>query len=130
MILLLACAGAPLEPTPDSAPAETSPEERAVVLILNRDCVACHGLGSFVAEGLDLSLGVEQLVGVPSSQWPDLDRVEPGSPEDSYLIVKLEGRQRDLQLNGLGNQMPSEEEPLSEQDLEAVRAWIGTLEAD
>ncbi len=130
MILLLACTSSPTDSSADSEPAPPSAEEQAVVLILNRDCVACHGQGLFVAEGLDLSLGVEQLVDVPSSQWPALDRVEPGDPAASYLIVKLEDRQRDLQANGLGDRMPSEDEALSAGDLAAFYAWIDQLEPE
>ena len=129
MIWLLACVTT--ESSPDSSPDSEAPlpsaEEQAVVLILNRDCVACHGGGRFVAEGLDLSLGVEQLVDVPSTQWPDLDRVEPGNVDDSYLVYKLEDRQRDLQANGLGDQMPSDEEPLGSQDIDTIKTWILSL---
>ena len=131
LLPLLACTEpSPLDSEPDSEPPEISAEEQAVVLILNRDCAACHGQGSFVAEGLDLSIGVEQLVGVPSTQWPAMMRVEAGHPEDSYLVVKLEDRQRELQANGLGEQMPSEEEPLSQEDLDAFYAWIEGLPAE
>lgn len=42
---------------------------------------------------MDLSPGVayEQVVGVASSQQSGLARVEPGDPENSYLVRKLRG---------------------------------------
>jgi hypothetical protein len=46
-------------------------------------------------------------------------RVDPGRPENSFLLIKL--------INpppGTGSPMPLEGVPLSADDIEAVRAWI------
>ena len=64
-------------------------------------CTGCH-IGASAPRGLRLddanSFGL--LVDVVSSQAPPLLLVEPGDPDDSYLIQKLEGTA------GMGGQMP------------------------
>jgi mono/diheme cytochrome c family protein len=58
------------------------------------------------------------LVGVPSVQQPGLLRVDPGNPNDSYLIHKLEGTA------AVGGQMPLGGTPLASADIAVVRQWI------
>jgi len=80
----------------------------------------CHD-SSAPPEGLDLTNGTSfgLLVDVPSEQAPALDRVEPGDPDNSYLIVKLE--QRGL----VGNRMPADGPPfLDRSAIDVVRQWI------
>jgi len=61
----------------------------------------------------------DQLVNKVSSEKPDLLRVNPGNPDESYLIHKLEGR------DGIvGGRMPLASTPLSEAELELVRMWV------
>ena len=52
----------------------------------------CH-LGGAPTGGLNLATGVswENTVDVKSIGRPKLDLVEPGNPEDSYLVRKIEG---------------------------------------
>lgn len=50
---------------------------------------------------------------------PELLRVNPGNPDESYLIHKLEGRE-----GIVGSRMPLTSPPLSEAELELVRKWI------
>jgi hypothetical protein len=57
------------------------------------------------------------LVDIPAMQDPDTLRVEPGSPETSYVMRKLEGRQLS------GEPMPPGA-PLSEERLALIRDWI------
>ncbi len=61
----------------------------------------------------------DQLIDEPSVQRPALLRVEPGNPDNSYLIHKLEGGP-----NILGAQMPRGGPPLSQEIIDDVRAWI------
>lgn len=70
---------------------------------------------------MNLSAGQahENLVDVPSNERPELLRVEPGAPEDSYLIHKVEGRS-----SIVGQQMPLGQEPLSQDEIDAIRTWI------
>ena len=62
--------------------------------IFDRSCalVSCH-TGAVPAQGQDLTAGVaySQLVNVPSTEQPKLKRVNPGHPELSYLVRKIEG---------------------------------------
>ena len=92
-----------------------------VLPVLNRHCVLCHLPG---AEQAELGLYPDawsQLVGIPSSQ-SSLSRVEPGSPDKSYLYLKLIGTQETD--DGSGLQMPFQQNPLDPAQIEAIRLWI------
>jgi hypothetical protein len=92
-----------------------------VLPILNKYCVMCHLPG---AEQADLVLYPDawtELVGIPSSQSA-LSRVEPGSPDKSYLYLKLIDKQETG--GGSGLQMPIQQSPLAPAQLEAIRLWI------
>jgi hypothetical protein len=52
----------------------------------------------------------------------DLFRVDPGDPEGSYWLAKLEGRQ--VEVGGVGAQMPLGKTPLDEVELTTIREWI------
>ena len=82
----------------------------------------CH-LGGSAPLGLDLSEGRarDNLVDVPSAEVPELMRVEPGNPEDSYLVIKLEGSARLAPGTG---RMPLGRSPLSPEQIRVVREWI------
>lgn len=90
--------------------------------IFNINCAlsGCHA-GPNPASGLNLSEGNSygNLVGVPSLEIPSLQRVEPFSPDSSYLVWKIEGR------SGIqGGRMPLGRTPLSRQQINAIRQWI------
>ena len=92
-----------------------------IVPILNQHCVMCHLPGAAQA-GLNLYPDPwEALVGVASTESP-LKLVEPGSPEKSYLYLKLQGRHE--QAGGSGARMPFQQDPLDAGDLETIRTWI------
>jgi hypothetical protein len=75
---------------PPDTPSVTLSQE--VQPIYTRRCAyaGCHA-APVPAEGLDLSTGVSwgATVNVPSSQNPNLDLVEPGNPDRSYLWQKI-----------------------------------------
>lgn len=89
--------------------------------ILTANCAlsGCHA-GAFPAEGMNLSTGQTHgnTVGVPSNQFEGATRVIPGDPENSYLVRKIEGRN----INGV--RMPSGGSPLTQQQINTIRAWI------
>ena len=58
------------------------------------------------------------LVNVPSQEVPSLLRVEPGNPDDSYLVQKIEGTA------SVGGQMPLGGPELSDEAIAAIRQWI------
>ena len=82
-------------------------------------CVACHA-GAIAPLGLrlDSANSYALIVGVASAQNPSLLRVEPGNPNDSYLIRKLEGTA------GAGGRMPLNGVPLPQADINVIRQWI------
>src|SRR5580658_9836412 len=53
-------------------------------------CSPCHS-GANAPKGLmlDAAHSYALLVGVPSTEVPSLDRVKPGDPDNSYIIIKL-----------------------------------------
>jgi len=94
--------------------------------IFSFSCTECHNDNN-PPEGLNLRSGVsyQSIVNIPSSQIPELLRVEPFNPDDSYLVRKLEGGP-DI----TGDPMPLDQQPLSEDFIKVLRAWIsqGALE--
>lgn len=92
-----------------------------VAPILTSYCVMCHLPG---AEQGGLSLYPDAwalLVNVPSKQSPLL-QVEPGSPEKSYLYVKLIDTGESV--GGSGQVMPVQQPPLEQEQIELIRLWI------
>lgn len=79
---------------------------------------SCHG--ATPAAGLDLRSenAHAALVGVASTNEPNRTRVIPGNAQDSYLVIKLEGRQQ------VGTQMPQGRSALDNIDLTNIRNWI------
>jgi hypothetical protein len=61
----------------------------------------------------------QDLVGIASVELPALLRVDPGNPDNSYLVHKIEGRPTIL-----GAQMPLNQPPLSGSQIAAIRTWI------
>jgi hypothetical protein len=83
-------------------------------------CSKCH-IGASAPEGLQLDAGhsYNLLVGVPSAEKPSLLRVNPGNPDASYMVLKIEGA------SGIvGGQMPLGETPLPQTTINAIRQWI------
>jgi len=83
-------------------------------------CTQCHqGAGAPEGLNLDATHSYSLLVGVPSQEVPSLDRVKPGDPDNSYIIIKL--------TNGpgiVGEQMPRGLPPLPQATIDAIRQWI------
>jgi hypothetical protein len=106
---------------PPAWSADTMGFNAQIVPILTQRCAMCHMPG--VAQA-GLNLFPEpwaSLVGVASTESP-LKLVEPGSPERSYLYVKLLGTQQ--QVGGSGARMPFQQDPLDAGELETIRTWI------
>jgi hypothetical protein len=83
-------------------------------------CSKCH-IGASAPEGLQLDAAhaYDFLVGVPSAEKPSLQRVNPGNPDASYMVLKIEGAA------GIeGGQMPLGENPLPQATIDAIRQWI------
>jgi hypothetical protein len=94
--------------------------------ILDQGCAisGCH-ITPDPQEGMDLSEGhaFASIVNVPANQ-SSLHRVQPGDPDGSYLIIKLQGTIDTA--DGSGSRMPLNRQPLSAATLDIIRAWIQT----
>jgi polyvinyl alcohol dehydrogenase (cytochrome) len=96
--------------------------------VIGPRCAGCHG-GSGGLSGLDGCLtGYSVMAGVPSTALPSMKRVEPGDPDRSWLMVKLDGTQDrfDAQCAGgfCGSAMPPGAVLLAPEQRAAIRAWI------
>lgn len=83
-------------------------------------CSPCHS-GASAPKGLmlDASHSYNLIVGVASTEDPSLDRIKPGQPDQSYLILKIEGAS-----GIIGSQMPLNETPLPQSTIDAIRQWV------
>lgn len=97
--------------------------KRLIQPILDAQCVSCHLSGASQG-GLNLEDGYayQSLVRQQSRQnkWR---RIEPGNPDESYLVRKLEGSH--IEIGGEGTRMPPEGS-LDNASLAAIRKWILT----
>jgi hypothetical protein len=121
-VLLAATALAGGTPTGATPPAAAPRFSADIVPILRTRCAVCHLTGE---EAGNMSLvpdaAYESLVGV-KSPTTGLVRIVPGKPDESYLIMKLEGTH--LAKGGTGTRMPFGAEPLSADFIKLFRDWI------
>lgn len=84
-----------------------------------RGCAAgsCHGTSAYAGLTLTTGNSYANLVNVAATQ-AGVVRVIPGNATDSYLIVKVEGRQ------SVGDQMPLGGAALDNIDLTNLKNWI------
>ena len=82
-------------------------------------CTVCHS-GAQAPQGLRLDEGnsYAMLVDVPSVEVPELRRIAPGDPGNSYLVQKIEGRA------AVGDQMPLGGPSLDQEQIDLIRQWI------
>lgn len=125
------------EPTPEPEPTG-SPEECDEIntyestwegiyeqIFVQQQCAdgPCHG--SNAAAGLDLSPEVAwaNIHEIPSQTF-DLDLIEPGTPMDSYLYLKVLAKLDPEGVEIAGGAMPTGNGALSTDDIELLRLWI------
>ena len=93
--------------------------------ILSAGCAVsgCHA-GASPAQGMNLSGGQthSNTVNVASNQLPGMDRIEPGQPDQSYLVHKIQGTQGSV--GGTGSRMPPGGTPLTQAQIDVIRAWV------
>jgi hypothetical protein len=109
----------------DSSGTSTSNEisfKNDVLPVLTSNCVVCHQ-GSSPPGNLNLepANAFNDLVNAPSIQ-SSLMLVDPGAPDKSYLMNKLNGTQTDV--GGSGVQMPYGAPPLSQAQIATISRWI------
>lgn len=123
--LLAACSGGdgvPEDGMPPAPPGGLEPvfsEIQSEVLSPTCATAGCH-TGASAPQGLRLDPEVSYglLVGVSSSEVPSVLRVDPGNPDDSYLVQKLEGTA------AAGERMPLNRPPLPQTTIDVIRQWI------
>lgn len=100
-------------------PVQFVPSDVQSVLTSNCAIAGCH-IGTSSAHQLDLSewAAYALIVNVPSLENPDLMRVKPFDPENSYLMRKVEGN------NITGERMPLGGPYLSQTEISLIRQWI------
>jgi hypothetical protein len=83
---------------------------------------SCH-TGASAPQGMDLSAGnaYSNVVGVASTELPEMERVSPNAPLQSYLVHKLRGSQGVV--GGIGSRMPLGGS-VSNDKIAAIVAWI------
>ena len=87
--------------------------------IFTPGCAGCHGGGNPSA-GLSLAKDViaANIIDKAAASKSEYKLVNPGSPDDSYIVMKVENR--DI----TGSQMPLGGTPLSTEQIEKIRDWI------
>ena len=70
---------------------------------------------------LEPGLSYDELVGVNAVQLPSMPLVDPGNPDNSYLMYKLTDTYQDV--GGTGDEMPPGL-TLAGNDLDPIRLWI------
>jgi len=116
---IIAAVAAALDGCPTPAPA-TLAEIQATIFTPSCATQSCHDAASKV-ENLDLSDGAAygQLVNVSAVTDSRLVRVDPGHPENSFLLTKVTGPPP-----GEGSLMPLTGAPLSNSQIQLIRNWI------
>ena len=110
-------------PTPNLEPTFTS-IQRDILTASDSSgrpaCINCHNGNPFVPGNYTGSNAYASLVNAQSREKPNLVRVAPGDPDNSYLVHKLEGGP-----NIVGERMPRGGGPfLSSGQMLVIRRWI------
>jgi len=84
----------------------------------------CHGAATIGELDLRADASFDALVRKPSTIDPSIERVFPGDQELSVLYRKLAAATEGTDAGNLGQPMPVGVEPLSADQLEAMRLWI------
>jgi len=113
-------------PTPDLEPTFASIQKNifeTTDAAGRTSCVTCHtNIGRAPAGGLNLlhDVAYDQMVNVNSTQVPSSKRVNPGNPQESYTVHKVEGRP-----GIVGRRMPFNGPPfLTDGQIVVLRRWI------
>ena len=125
LCLLLSACDDPLYGVPlgEQAAVEEPNYEEHIRPFFERSCGAgCHSSGS-ASGGLDLDQGYEALLNAQAQGAPLQALVVPDDPDSSYLWLKVQGRQSEVQ--GSGSAMPLGV-ALSSSDEDTLYNWINT----
>jgi mono/diheme cytochrome c family protein len=127
VLLIAACSSEPAEKASqkvaEQALQTASFYQSDIAPLLVSSCASCHLTG---AEAGNMSLipdkAIASLVGVKAVGAPTLTRIVPGKPDESYVIMKIEGKH--IEKGGSGATMPFGAPPLSPEKIAKLRQWI------
>ena len=107
--------GQPIPPTP---PPNTDFQEIQDT-VFTPICTQCHS-GANAPQGLrlDAANSYALLVNVNSNEVASLKRVNPGNPDQSYLVQKIQGNA------SVGGRMPLGQAALPQDRIDLIRRWI------
>lgn len=83
-------------------------------------CTYCHQPGGQPPNLADPFDPVAGAVNVPSLLDPDRMRIEPGNPDNSFLVIKVEATEP----GAYGAPMPMHFEPLTAEEIATIATWI------
>ena len=122
VLLASACGSGSKTTTPATSTTSGVSYSRDVQPIFNNYCVVCHQGAGQAGLTLEPNVSYSKLVGVSSTESASELRVKAGSPDQSYLLAKLNGTQ--VQAGGSGAQMPYGAAPLSQAQISLIQQWI------
>jgi len=100
--------------------------DQRVAELFQRSCTlaGCH-VGPNPQMGMTLTKEAfySSTVGQASVESPSMKRIDPGSPETSYLVKKIRG-DKDI----IGLQMPFAGEKLTEEEVDTIIKWVSELD--
>lgn len=108
-------------PGPD-ANAETVLFEQSILPVLEARCASCHMTGDEPGNMALVADAAYPSLLQMSEQIEGMQIVEPGNPDQSYLMLKLKGKHLDA--GGMGARMPLAAPPLTPEQIKQLRDWI------
>lgn len=121
VMLFVANCSSDSNPTDSGGTGDETPSFAADILpILTTSCAKspCHDETASAGLRLTSAVAYSNLVDVISSEDNSKKRIDPGDAQNSYLIMKLEGRQT------VGERMPRGEAALPSSQIQLIRTWI------
>ena len=106
------------QPIPITPPASSQFQEIQDT-VFTPICTQCH-IGANAPHGLrlDAANSYALLVNVASDEVPTLKRVNPGNPDQSYIVQKIQGNA------AVGGRMPLGQAQLPQDRIDLIRSWI------
>ncbi|HET9862018.1 MAG TPA: Ig-like domain-containing protein [Steroidobacteraceae bacterium] len=106
------------QPPPSGAPADSDFQEIQDT-VFTPICTQCH-VGANAPQGmrLDAANSYAMIVNVDSKEVPGLKRIDPGNPDQSYLVQKISGTA------AVGGRMPLGQAPLPQDRIDLIRSWV------
>jgi hypothetical protein len=111
------------QPPPTQPPGEEPPAasdfQEIQDTVFTPICSQCH-VGANAPQGmrLDAANSYAMIVNVASNEVPGLKRIDPGNPDQSYLVQKISGTA------AVGGRMPLGQAPLPQDRIDLIRSWV------